>query len=164
MTKAEKAIYDAAIAAAAATPNAATVVASKVVKNPVLAQAFNRVQSTGDGDFEVIAKFGEMVADEWGLGFSKKNLASEKRVTVLMYDESGQPPLQISCSTGLSAEVRKALADGNSKEEVLGALLLMSVVENQDGIKFLTMSAGEKTTVKDIKKEFVPFDGLVALA
>lgn len=133
-------------------------------KNAVLAQAFNRVQSTGDGEFEVLGKFKTMIADDWGLGFSKKNLAnSEKRVSVLMYDEAGQPPLSISCSSGLSAEVRKAL-ETVAKEEVLGALLEMNVVENNDGIKFLTMSAGERATVAEIKKDFVPFDGLVALS
>lgn len=133
-------------------------------KNPALAQAFNRVQSAGDSTFEVLAKFKEMVSDDWGLGFSKRNLAnSEKRVVVLMYDDPKQPPLSISCSEGLSAEVRKAL-ETVAKEEVLGALLEMNVVENNDGIKFLTMSAGERATVAEIKKDFVPFDGLVALS
>lgn len=147
------------------TSTAAPVITkSDVRSNPVLAQAFNRVQSQGDSTFKVLAKFQDMIADDWGLGFSKKNLASDVRVTVLMYDTPDQPPLQISCSEGLSAEVRKALADGNSKEEVLGALLLMNVVENDKNIKFLTMSAGERTTVAKIKKDFVPFDGLVALS
>lgn len=66
----------------------------------------------------------------YSLKFSKRNLASDKRVTLLMKDKAGVD-FTLSCSAPLSKLVRKALTTQDQKT-VLSSLLNLDIMQDKD--------------------------------
>lgn len=125
--------------------------------------------STGEFNYTEIGTLLAVCKNEKikSIKFTKPNLASEKRVTLILTDSSEESHT-LSCSTPLSIIVRKALKDGSSKQKVLGALSKLAVMQdNKDEEKYFLMQpagAGEESfLVEDIKAEKVTYEELVAL-
>lgn len=66
--------------------------------------------------------------------FTKRNLASDKRITILISDDKGnyENGSMISCTSPLSATVRKWLKDGVSQKDIMTALVKLTVQVDQD--------------------------------
>lgn len=64
------------------------------------------------------------------LKFSKKNLKSSKRVTLLL--SNGKKTFFLPCTTPLSETVRAALASGKEQQSVLEALLGLTIIVNDE--------------------------------
>lgn len=124
--------------------------------------------STGEFNYTEIGTLLAVCKNEniKSIKFTKPNLASEKRVTLILTDSSEESHT-LSCSSPLSAIVRKALKT-QSKQKVLGALSKLVVMQdNDDEEKYFLMQpagAGEESfLVEDIKAEKVTYEELVAL-
>jgi len=103
--------------------------------------------------------------------FTKKNLASEKRVTLLISDKDGsfENAGTLSCSAPLSAIVRKALKDGKTQREVLAACCKLDILVDQDDPTryFLCQPQGDGQqldafAVDTLDKQAVEFADIVA--
>jgi hypothetical protein len=90
--------------------------------------------------------------------FSKKNLASTKKVTLLLTDKKGDI-FRLSCTSPLSEIVRKALAKGKEHKEILSALLpLTIIVDDENPEKYFLSAPGDGTglpafSVSDLDEE-----------
>jgi len=102
------------------------------------------------------------VGDE--VSFSNKNLHSDKRVTVFIYEKGVELPKMVSCSTSLSDIIRKGIEQGVSKKTILRGLLDLRVVKNDKGY-FISPNGtqAERFSLSVLKKEApVSFEELIA--
>jgi len=102
------------------------------------------------------------VGDE--LSFSNKNLESDKRVTLFIYEKGEEAPKMIACSTHLSTTVRSAIAQGVKKSQIIRNLLDLRVVKNDKGYFIVpTGNQAERFTLSVLKKQQpVSWEELVA--
>ena len=95
--------------------------------------------------------------------FSKKNLKSDKRVTLLLTDKKGET-FTLPCTAPLSESIRAALAAGKEQQSVLSALLKLTIIQNDDDESMYFLNApdgGQGSTafaVEDLAKEDEDFD------
>jgi len=82
--------------------------------------------------------------------FLKKNFNSDKRVVVLAKNKAGESAI-ISCSTQLSSQLRKAKAEGESKEALLATVLSLPIYENEVG-PFIGLEGGEGSVGVSVAK------------
>jgi len=99
---------------------------------------------------------GTIKFDPKNFNTEEKNAKGErKRVVVIVKNGDGDSAV-VSCSKPLSEYLRKAKADGSTKEELLAGLLDMLVMEDEKSeVPFITMPGGEQTegmTIADLKK------------
>lgn len=77
------------------------------------------------------------------LAFIPKNLANnDKRVALILKKKNGESSV-LSCSEGVSAMVRKALAGGMDKKKALAILSKLSILEGESEVPYLCAPAGE---------------------
>jgi hypothetical protein len=98
-----------------------------------MAFKFNQAvyQSTGtDFNYESVGTLASNCKG-YSLKFSKRNLASDKRVTLLLRDKKGVD-FTLSCSAPLSKLVRKAISSGTPHNKVLTSLLKLDIMQDQD--------------------------------
>jgi hypothetical protein len=86
----------------------------------------------------------------YAIKFTKKNLASDKRVTLIL--TKGNKRFTLSCSAPLSKLVRKALAT-KEQNEVLGSLMQLEIMaDNDDSSKyFLCQPQGDGEMLPEFK-------------
>lgn len=129
--------------------------------------ALSVVKSNG-GSWDSITEHGvlkSLLAKTDRLSFSQKNLESDNRVVLFVKESGEDAPKMLSLSERLSKTVRKALANGVKKLDIFKSLLLMRVIENEDGVFFLIPEgkAAESFNVVDLLKgEAVPLEDLIA--
>lgn len=122
------------------------------------------VKSTGSGDWAKIEEHGTLksqLVKTDVLSFSNKNLEGDKRVVLFIAEKDSDTPNMLSLSERVSKAVRKALASGASKIAVIKSLLGLKVIENEDGVFYLThegkpaegFSLGELTDEKVVAFE-----------
>jgi hypothetical protein len=118
-------------------------------------------QSTGEFNYE---NLGTVASNFKGMSlrFTNKNLASEKRVNIIAKDKSGEE-YNLPLSAPLSGVVRKALANGKSKKEILAAITKLDLY--QDGEKYFVFQpqgeANEEFLVDNLASEKVSYDEMV---
>jgi len=117
----------------------------------------------GGANLESLGTVLDIVGKDGKIALMPKNFKdSSKRVAVLFTKKNGQSVV-VSCS----AQVSDALRSGKmTKEQLIG----MEVLENEDGIPFISMPSGQLVEIelKTVKvKEFtvaaVDFEDLIAL-
>ena len=86
----------------------------------------------------------EQIGKKGTVDFLKKNFNSTKRVVVLAKNEAGESAI-VSCSSPLSEQLRKAKADGATKEQLLASVISLPIYENEVG-PFIGLEAGEAST------------------
>ena len=99
------------------------------------------VKSTGTGTWENIEEHGTLksqLAKTDILSFSNKNLEGDTRVVLFIKEKDEETPKMISLSKRVSVAVRKALASGAKRIEVIKSLLSLNVIENEEGVYYLT--------------------------
>ena len=80
---------------------------------------------------------------------SDRNLNSSKRVTLILQKKSGES-VAVPCSSAVSNTVRQAIADGTEEDEILAALITLSLLEAEDGRIFISpLGSGDGTPRKD---------------
>ncbi len=87
--------------------------------------------------------------------FIPKNFLNPDKRVVLVVQNGNGDSAAISCSKDLSTYLRKAKADGSTKEELLSGILDLNIMEGEEEVPFVTMPAGEQTegmTIADLKK------------
>jgi hypothetical protein len=103
--------------------------------------------------------------------FSKKNLASTNRVTLLISDKSGQfeDAETLVCTAPLSGVIRRALSEGKTQKEVLAACCKLDIqVDKDDATRYFLMQpqgdgeALEAFAVDSLNKQAVEFADIVA--
>ena len=119
-------------------------------------------QGTGDFNFE---NAGSVASNYKGMSlrFTKKNLASDKRVTLIAKDKTGEEFL-LPCSEPLSGIIRKALSGGKSQRELLAVITKLDVYVREDGRYFVFQPEGdaaEEFAVDDLKKASVSYDEML---
>ena len=119
-------------------------------------------QNSGEFNFENV---GTVASNYKGMSlrFTKNNLASTKRVTLIAKDKDGEEWL-LPCSTPLSGMIRKALSRGKSPKEVLTIVTKLNVYTDEDGKYFVFQPQGdaaEEFFVDDLKST-VSYDDLIA--
>ena len=118
-------------------------------------------QSTGEFNYE---NLGTVASNFKGMSlrFTNKNLASEKRVNIIAKDKSGEE-YNLPLSAPLSGVVRKALANGKSKKEILAAITKLDLY--QDGEKYFVFQpqgeANDEFLVDNLASEKVSYDEMV---
>jgi len=79
------------------------------------------------------------------LAFIPKNLANTaKRVVLVLKNKAGESTT-LSCSTGVSTMVRKALDGGMEKKQALAILSKLSILEGEEEVPYLCAPAGDGT-------------------
>lgn len=91
---------------------------------------------------EDLGTVAQVVGAKGKLAFITKNLASTKRVAIVLRNKNGESAVQ-SCSEPVSNAVRKALQGGKTKKEVLAVIAQLSILEGDTGISFICAPAGE---------------------
>ncbi len=102
----------------------------------------------GTSEITELGTIAEQIGAKGTAMFSKKNFASDKRVVVIAGNDKGESAV-ISCSTPLSAQLRKLKTEGVDKNELLAMVIEMPLYENEIGA-FIGLPAGERTEVKTI--------------
>lgn len=129
--------------------------------------ALSVVKSNG-GSWNSITEHGvlkSLLAKTDSLSFSQKNLESDNRVVLFVKESGEDAPKMLSLSERLSKTVRKALTNGVKKLDIFKSLLLMRVIENEDGVFFLIpegKAAESFNVVGLLKGEAVPLEALIA--
>lgn len=98
--------------------------------------------------------------------FIRKNLADEKKRVCLVLQNKKGDSTTVNCSSAVSAIVRTALNNGAEKSAVLAGLAKLSLLENEEGIAFVSAPSDSSTeeffAIDTIKKTNVSWDELVA--
>lgn len=121
----------------------------------------------GGATLEDLGTPASQVGKKGTLAFIPKNLASTKRVVLVLKNAKGESTT-LSCSTGVSDSVRKALKGGATNAKVLAVLSKLSILEGESEIPYLCAPAGEgagleEFTVESLAKDTVAsYDELVA--
>ena len=94
--------------------------------------------------------------------FIPANLRSDKRVVVVAKNKKGESAT-ISCSKAVSETVRTALKS-HTRTEVLGAISKLPLLENEQGVVFISNEGGELefTTITEVKAATINYEELVA--
>jgi len=116
------------------------------------------------GSIENLGTLESLMPKGTKIKFGKNNFANDKkRVVVVATDKAGKIAI-VSCSEPVSNVARKLVAAGKTKPEVLGWLITLDVVENENGM-FISKplgEAGESIEIGKLKKvtseEFIPAD------
>lgn len=95
-----------------------------------------------------------IIGNDGTINLSKKNFLNEaKRVVVIAKHKNGESAI-IACSTEVSKHARKLHKGSKTKAEILGWLIGLNVLENEEGQYFVSMpsgEAGEGLSVKSLK-------------
>jgi len=108
----------------------------------------------GAANLTDLGTLAEQIGAKGTVKLSKPNFNSTKRVVIIAENEKGESAV-VTCSTNLSNHLRKAKADGASKEELLAYAVGQKVLEGEEGTPFITMPGGEVTegvTIASLKK------------
>jgi hypothetical protein len=91
-----------------------------------------------------------------------KNFRSNKRVVVIAKNKAGDSAI-ISCSAQVSDLARQMHKSGKTKEELIAWFSGLSVLENEEGVPFISMpadGAGTEVSLDKVKavetKDFIP--------
>lgn len=119
-------------------------------------------QNSGEFNFENV---GSVASNYKGMSlrFTKKNLASDRRVTLIAKDKDGKEWL-LPCSEPLSGMIRKALSGGKSQRELLSIITKLDIYTDEDGKYFVFQPEGdaaEEFMVDDLKKASVSYDEML---
>jgi hypothetical protein len=109
-----------------------------------MALNYKKVEYQGTGDF-TFEDMGTVASNFKGhsLRFTKKNLASDKRVTLIA--KKGDKEFILPCSEPLSKVIRKALEGGKSQRDVLSVIAKLNVFQSEDGERYFVMQpAGDQ--------------------
>jgi hypothetical protein len=99
--------------------------------------SYNKAVFADQGEFtyQDAGKFSEHVIG-MTIKFTKKNLAGDKRVTIIATPKDGEP-ITFSCTKPLSKTVREVIASGAKQTDVLGTLLNYDLkVDEEDNNKY----------------------------
>lgn len=91
-----------------------------------------------------LGTLGSQLGKTGTIDFNKTNFHGPKRVVVIAKDGKGLSAV-VSCSSNLSAHLRKLKAEGVAKEQLLAFVAGLNVLENEEGIPYITMPAGERS-------------------
>lgn len=109
----------------------------------------------GITNLEDLGTLADQIGAKGTIKFSKPNfLNTDKRVVVIAENGEGLSAV-ISCSANLSKHLRKTKADGAEKKELLAYVAGLNVLENEEGVPYITMPGGEPTEgfkISDLKK------------
>lgn len=129
--------------------------------------ALSVVKSNG-GSWDEITEHGilkGLLAKSDTISFSQKNLESESRVVLFIKENDSDAPKMLSLSERLSKGVRKAVASGAKKSDILKSLIIMRVIENAEGVFFLIPEGkqAEGYSVSELLKgEPITLEALIA--
>lgn len=92
----------------------------------------------------------EILGKDGAIRFSSdRNLNSSKRVTLILQRKNGES-VAVPCSSAVSNVVRQAIADGTDEDDILAALVTLSLLESEDGRIFISpKGSGDGTPKKD---------------
>ena len=102
-----------------------------------------------------------------GIKFAgNKNIESNKRIAIILL--KGDESCVISCSAGLSVDIRKALNAGKSKSDVLRVIAGLPVMQNDEGIAYITRPEGvggeqESAVMFETDTKVASYESLAAL-
>ena len=117
-------------------------------------------QSLGEFDYE---NLGSVATNFKGMSlrFTNKNLASENRVNLIAKDKTGEE-FNLPLSAPLSVIVRKALAKGKSKKEILAAIVRLDVYQKDDRYFVFQPQgqANEEFLIETLKEQSITYDQL----
>jgi hypothetical protein len=92
------------------------------------------------------------------LAFIPKNLVNAaKRVAVVLKNKKGESTV-VSCSEGVSAMVRKALAGGMEKKKALAIISKLSILEGDAEVPYICAPAGEGGNLEEFTVELLAKD------
>ena len=124
---------------------------------------FKKYERTADSELTDAGTLASLAGAKSKLAFIKSNLRNlQKRVAVVIEKENGESAV-IACAKSVSDTVREALKEHSAKV-VLGALAKMHVLENEEGMMFISPEGGalEFFAIGEIKKETTVYEDLVA--
>lgn len=98
----------------------------------------------GAANLEDLGSLASQIGAKGKVKFSKPNFNSTKRVVVIAENDKGESAV-VTCSNNLSTHLRKAKADGASKEELLAYVVDRNILQDEDNAPFITMPGGEVT-------------------
>jgi hypothetical protein len=124
-----------------------------------------KFNSNGEFNYTEIGTLAQ-VGKGMSIKFTKPNLASDKRVTLILTDKNDVSHT-LPCSAPLSNVIRKALKT-ESRKAVLGALTKLTVMQDNDDEEkyFLMQPAGqgeESILISDLKAETVTYEELLEM-
>ena len=134
---------------------------------------FNKAQfssQTADWNYESVGTLGKNSKGR-KIKFTKRNLASDSRVVILISDASGSfdDADILICTAPLSQMIRKGLAKGTTQKQMLAICSKLEIqVDKDDETKyFLFQPQGDgemlpSFAVNELAKETVSYDDLVA--
>lgn len=116
---------------------------------------------------EDLGTVAQVVGKKGTLAFINKNLASTKRVAVVLKNVKGESTV-ITCSAPVSTSVRNALANGVERRKVLAIVSKLNVLEGETEVPFICAPAGSSTmeefTIESLATEKVTdYAELIAL-
>lgn len=87
-----------------------------------------------------------VVGQKGSISIAPKSLrpGNTKRVVIIMTKKDGTSAA-VSCSTSVSENIRHALANGMTKEQVCVIVAKLNILEGEEGIPFITAPAGSST-------------------
>lgn len=112
----------------------------------------------GSAQLEDLGTVAQAIGNKGTLALIPKNLKdAAKRVVVILENAKGES-LPMSCSTAVSESVRKAVAGGATKAQVLAAISKLNIMAGEQEVPFICAPAGdgtglEKFTIADLAKE-----------
>jgi hypothetical protein len=126
-------------------------------------------QTYESNTLEDLGQVSKIIGAKGSIRFSSdRNLASTKRVTVILQLQDGKSAA-IPCSSKVSDIARKAI-EVHSEQEVLAVISELHILESEDGRHFISPTGnGEGTPLKssftlaELKKAKVTWDELVDL-
>ena len=119
-------------------------------------------QSSGEFNYESVGTVANNFKG-YRLRFTKANLASTKRVTLIAKDKDGEEWI-LPCTAPLSGQIRKALNNGKSQKEILAAVAKLDIMQDDEDKYFVFQPQGEQQEeflVEDLKKITATYDELV---
>jgi hypothetical protein len=125
------------------------------------------VKSEG-GSFDDVTEHGvlkSLLAKTDSISFSNKNLEGDARVVLFIKENDEDAPKMLSLSARLSKLIRKAIAQGIKKMQLLRTLVELRVIENTDGNFFLiqTGKPAEGATLAELlKQEVMTLEDIIA--
>jgi hypothetical protein len=108
----------------------------------------------GSEALEDLGTLASQIGNKGTVKFAKTNFNGTKRVVVIATNDAGDSAV-VTCSANLSAHLRKAKTEGATKEELLAHVVDLNILENEEGIAYITMPGGEQTegiTIGALKK------------
>lgn len=115
---------------------------------------------------EVLGTLKSVAGTGGKLRFTNKSLNGTGQLCVVITKKDGLSDT-VTCSKAVTAACRKALAGGEAKRDVLGAIINLDIIEASNGGNYVSAPMGEggeieNFTIAELTKTEVTYEELVA--